>query len=96
MSRRRRYGKPLFSFWFIDVASALCADSFEPQARRYSFRGGVGAGVLSGRSGVSAERRHLDFGQWRSADAPLRSKKFSARGDSRPAKNSRQFAKFAD
>ena len=37
------------SFWFIDVASALstlrsiatedgCADSFEPQARRYNFR----------------------------------------------------------
>ena len=26
-------------------------------------------------SGVSAERRHFEFGQWRSADAPLRRKK---------------------
>jgi len=33
-----------------------------------------------GRSGDSVERRHFEFGQRRSADAPLRSKKFSARG----------------
>ena len=31
----------LYLFWFIDVASALCADSFEPQARRYNFCGGL-------------------------------------------------------
>jgi len=42
---------------------------------------GAGTGLLSGRSGVSAERRHFEFGQRRSADAPLRSKKLSARGD---------------
>jgi hypothetical protein len=37
---------PPSSSSFIDVASALCADSFEPQARRYNFGGGVGAGLL--------------------------------------------------
>jgi hypothetical protein len=31
---------------YIDVASALCADSFEPEARHYNFCGGAGAGLL--------------------------------------------------
>jgi hypothetical protein len=36
-----------FSSSFIDVASALCADSFGPQARRYNFGGGAGTELLN-------------------------------------------------
>jgi hypothetical protein len=35
---------------------------------------GGGAGLLTGRSGVSAERRYYEFVHRRSADAPLRAK----------------------
>jgi len=48
---------------------------------------------LSRRSGASAERRHFEFGQQRSADAPLRNKKLPAPEYARPANT---FAKFAD
>jgi hypothetical protein len=52
----------------------ICSPIRQIQSREFSEKRRAILPLLGARSGVSAERRHFEFGQRRSADSPLRSK----------------------